>query len=268
MSVKNKVVLVTGGARGIGEGIAACFTRAGAQVAIVDIDDAAAQATARVLGNGATGYAADVSQETEMAAVAVKIVAHYGGLDVLINNAGGGKPGQGIGNPFTRITNEAWDEQMITNLRTAFAASKAAIPHLQARGGGSIVNIASIAGLMPSPTTPAYGAAKAGMISLTRSLALELAPQQIRVNAICPGLLWTRAWEMLANMIKASSPKLVSATPREIFLDRVKKLAPMGAEQTPEDVGQLAVFLCSDLARQITGQSISVDGGITLKGGG
>ncbi|HVT37079.1 MAG TPA: SDR family oxidoreductase, partial [Nevskiaceae bacterium] len=166
---------------------------------------------------------------------------------------------------FTRITQDAWDEQLVTNLRTAFAASKAAIPHL--RAGGGIVNIASITGQMPVPTTPAYGAAKAGMISLTRSLALELAPKQIRVNAICPGLLWTRAWEMLAQMIQATSPALKELSPREIFLDRVMKLVPMGAEQTAEDIGALAVFLCSDGARQITGQAIAVDGGATLKVG-
>jgi NAD(P)-dependent dehydrogenase (short-subunit alcohol dehydrogenase family) len=117
------------------------------------------------------------------------------------------------------------------------------------------------------PLTPAYGAAKAGMISLTRSLALELAAKQIRVNAICPGLLWTRGWELIANSIKAASPQLANVSARDIFLDRVKKLVPMGVEQTPQDIGQLCVFLCSDAARNITGQSISVDGGTTLKGG-
>ena len=267
MQLRNKVAIVTGGARGIGEGIARCLAQAGARVAVVDLDGAGAQETAAALGNGAAGFAADVSLDAQMAAVTEKIAAQFGGIDILVNNAGGGKPGEGIGNPFTRVTSEAWDNQMITNLRTAYAASKAAIPYLQTRGGGSIVNIASIAGLMPSPTTPAYGAAKAGMISLTRSLALELGPKQIRVNAICPGLLWTRAWEMLAGMIKASSKQLAEVSPRDIFLDRVKKLAPMGSEQTPEDIGHLTVFLCSDGARQITGQAISVDGGITLKVG-
>ena len=268
MQLTDKVALVTGGARGIGEAIARCFADAGATVAIVDLDGAAAEATAASLSVKGVGLAADVSQETEMAEVTAQIAQRLGGIDFLINNAGGGKPGGGLGNPFTRITQEAWDEQMITNLRTAFAASKAAITHLQARGGGAIVNIASITGQMPVPMTPAYGAAKAGMISLTRSLALELAPKQIRVNAICPGLLWTRAWESLAGMIKAATPSLANATPREIFMHRVKKMVPMGSEQTAEDVGQLAVFLCSNAARQITGQAIALDGGITLKVGG
>ncbi len=265
MQIKDKVAIVTGGARGIGEGIARCLADAGAKIALVDLDGDAAQATANAIGRGATGHAADVSDEIAMAKVTNAIVAHYGAIDVLINNAGGGRPDGTFGNPFTRITGDGWDEQMATNLRTAFAATKAAIPHLQSRGGGSIVNISSIAGMMAVPTTPAYGAAKAGMISLTKTLALELAPKQIRVNAICPGLLWTRGWEMIANMVKAAAPQLANVSARDVFLDRVKKLVPMGVEQTPEDVGQLAVFLCSDAARNITGQSIAIDGGATLK---
>ena len=267
MQLKDKVAIVTGGARGIGAGIAQCLADEGAKVALVDIDGAAAKETAARLGGGAIGIEADVSQEARMAQAAAHVAEHFGGLDILVNNAGGGKPGSGIGNPFTRVTQDDWDDQLVTNLRTAFAGSKAAIPHLQRRGSGSIINIASIAGQMPAPTTPAYGAAKAGMISLTQTLALELAPRQIRVNAVCPGLLWTRAWEMLATMIKASSTQLAGVTPREIFLDRVKKLVPMGTEQTPEDVGRLTAFLCSDAARNITGQAIAVDGGTTLKVG-
>src|SRR6185503_3493553 len=110
--------------------------------------------------------------------------------------------------------------------------------------------------------TPAYGAAKAGVVSLTRTLALELACDRIRVNAICPGFLWTRAWEALATMMKSNVPKYGDLAPREIFADQVKRGVPLGEEQTPDDVGNLAVFLCSDGARSITGQAISVDGGL------
>lgn len=267
MQLKNKIAIVTGGARGIGAGIARSFAAQGAVVALIDLDGAAASLTAAELGRGAIALVADASQETQMAQVAAQVAEHFGGIDIFVNNAGGGKPGNGIGNPFTRISQEAWDEQLTTNLRSAFAGCKAAIPHLLRRGGGNIVNIASIAGLIPVTTTPAYGAAKAGMVSLTQSLALELAPQQIRVNAICPGLLWTRAWEMLAGMMQAGMPQLANVAPRDIFLERVRKSVPMGREQTPEDIGELAAFLCSDAARNITGQAISVDGGITLKVG-
>ena len=133
------------------------------------------------------------------------------------------------------------------------------------RGGGTIVNIASIAGLSASPTLPAYAAAKAGVISLTKSLALDQAPHDIRVNAICPGFLWTRAWEGLATGMQMRIPQYADRDPRDIFLEVVKNGVPLGREQTPEDIGKLATFLASPGARNITGQAISVDGGITLR---
>jgi NAD(P)-dependent dehydrogenase (short-subunit alcohol dehydrogenase family) len=159
----------------------------------------------------------------------------------------------------------AWDEWLSQNLRTTFLATKAAVPHLRTRGGGAIVNIASIAGLVASPRLAAYGAAKAGVISLTKSLALDYAPDGIRVNVICPGFLWTRAWEGLATRLKATEPRFAELTPREIFLEFVKQGVPLGREQTPEDIGHLAAFLAGDAATNITGQWIAVDGGITLR---
>jgi NAD(P)-dependent dehydrogenase (short-subunit alcohol dehydrogenase family) len=114
---------------------------------------------------------------------------------------------------------------------------------------------------------PAYAAAKAGVLSLTKSLALELARHRIRVNAICPGLVWTRSWEILAAQLKASAPAYAALEPRGVFLDHVRRTVPLGEEQSAEDVGALAVFLASHAARHVTGQWISVDGGITLRGG-
>ena len=131
--------------------------------------------------------------------------------------------------------------------------------------GGSIVNIASIAALGPSTQLPAYGAAKAGVVHLTRSLALELAPRKIRVNCICPGLLWTRAWELLTTRMKQNQKELANLTLRQIFEGVVDSITPLGGEQTPEDIGNLAVFYSSDEARMITGQVVAVDGGITLR---
>ncbi len=268
--LQGKVAVVTGAARGIGLGIARCLAEGGAQVAIVDLDEKEAAAAARELNRGAIGVGADASRDTEMAAAAGKIAQHFGGFDIFVNNAGGARPdrpGQVAGNPFTRITEEGWDEQVQTNLRTAFAGCKAAIPALLQRGGGAIVNIASIAGQMPMVSAPAYGAAKAGVISLTRSLALELAPKQIRVNAICPGMLWTRAWEAMATMLKGNVPAFAALEPRQIFLEHIRKLVPMGHEQTPEDIGALTAFLCGPGGRLITGQAITLDGGQTLRVG-
>ena len=272
MRLTGKVAIVTGGARGIGAGIARCLAADGAAVGIVDIDGAEAEKTAKALGGRALGLAADCSDESAIAQATERIARELGGLDVFVNNAGAGtgviRPeeipkGPGLEN----LPQASWDAQLANNLRTTFAGSKAAIPHLRARGGGTIVNIASIAALVPSPQLAAYGAAKAGVVHLTRSLALELGPSNIRVNAICPGFLFTRAWEGLALVMKATQPALAELTAREIFLRAVKQAAPLGREQTPEDIGKLVCFLASDDAMNITGQEIKVDGGITLKTG-
>ncbi|HKY91496.1 MAG TPA: glucose 1-dehydrogenase [Nevskiaceae bacterium] len=262
-----RVALVTGGARGIGAGIARCFVERGARVAIVDVDEAGARETAAALGDRAVAIAADASDDVAMADAVERVEAAFGGLDILVNNAGGGRPGLGHGNPFTRVTQPDWDESVALNLRSAFAGAKAAIPALKRRNGGSIVNIASVAAQLPTPTAPAYAAAKAGVLSLTRTLALELAADGIRVNAICPGLLWTRAWDSLAAMIRSAVPRYADRSTHEIFLDRVKQSVPLGREQTPQDVGELAAFLCSARAANLTGQSIALDGGMTLRGG-
>jgi 3-oxoacyl-[acyl-carrier protein] reductase len=268
--LEGRVAIVTGGARGIGAGISQCLANEGARVAVLDIDGDEALRTASGLGPEHLGLGADVSEEAAAAAAVERVVEQCGRLDILVNNAGGGnrRAAKASGGPFTRVQQEGWDEQMVLNLRTTFAPTKAAIPHLERRGGASILNISSIAGLMPSVAMPAYAAAKAGVISLTRTLALELGPADVRVNAICPGLLYTRAWKALATNIQKSSPSLSDKEPHDVFLDIVKRATPLGREQTPEDVGKLAAFLCSDDARNITGQVISLDGGSTLLGGG
>jgi len=269
MRLKERVAIVTGGARGIGQGITHCLAEEGALVAILDIDGDEALRAAGELGSQHLGVGADVSQESIAAAAVNRVAEHYGRLDILVNNAGGGnrRAARANGGPFTRVQQEGWDEQMALNLRTTFATTKAAIPHLERSGSASIVNIASVAGLVPSVAMPAYAAAKAGAISLTRTLALELGPKDVRVNAICPGLLYTRAWKVLASNIQKSVPSFADREPYQVFLDIVKKHTPLGREQTPEDVGKLTAFLCSDDARNITGQVIALDGGSTLQGG-
>lgn len=266
-NLQGKVALITGAARGIGAGIAKCLAAEGASVAILDLDIDSAKSAAAALGASAIGLQADASDEEAMAKAVEKTVATFGGIDIMVNNAGGLSPdveSMGLGNPFTNITLRGWDLQLQNNLRTTFVGCKTVIPHLQVRGGGSIVNIASIAGLLAMPGMPPYAAAKAGVISLTRSLALELGPNLIRVNAICPGLVWTRAWEILSTRMKETVPEFKDTAPRDIFLDFVKRNTPLGREQTPEDFGHLVAFLASPAGANITGEEIKLDGGITL----
>ena len=268
-----KIAIVTGGARGIGAGIARVLAAQGARVAVLDLDGREAEKTAAALAVPGLAVACDVAVEADTAKAVQGVIDGLGGLDIVVNNAGVGRgpadpnvPRSAPGSLGTDSMSVArWDEYLSQNLRTTFVTTKAALPHLKARGGGAIVNIASIAGLVASPRLPAYAAAKAGVISLTKSLALEYAPHDIRVNAIGPGVLWTRAWEGLAATMKLSIPEYGALDERDVFLEVVKRGVPLGREQTPEDIGQLAAFLASDVARNITGQWIAVDGGITLR---
>ncbi len=267
MSLRNKVVLITGAGRGIGAGIARCFAAEGAKVAVTDLDQELADGSAATLDTEAIGLVADAADQNSMQDAIGKVNARLGQLDILVNNAGIGglniEPQQlSSSNAFLDMTDEIWDEQLKYNLRTAFSSSNAAIPLM--KDGGNIVNIASIAALSPAPSLPAYGAAKAAVVHLTRTLAVDLAPRKIRVNCICPGILWTRAWELLTTSMQAQQPEFANMSQRQIFDAIIEQAAPLGEEQTPEDIGNLAVFYASDKARQITGQVVAVDGGISL----
>ena len=274
LPLEGKTAIITGGARGIGAGIAAVMARQGARVAILDLDGEQAAATAAALPIPGVGLACDVIVEDQLRHALRAAVDALGGLDIMVNNAGAGRgpvdpsalPAAAAGGGRVEdMDPAAWDEQLAQNLRSTFLGTKHALPFLKQRGGGAIINIASIAALQAAPTLPAYAAAKAGVISLTKSCALEYAPFDIRVNAICPGFLWTRAWEGLAAMMQRTVPRFAGLSPREVFLEVVKTGVPLGREQTPEDIGELAAFLASPAARNITGQAIAVDGGITLR---
>jgi NAD(P)-dependent dehydrogenase (short-subunit alcohol dehydrogenase family) len=197
----NKVALVTDGARGIGAAIAGVMAGQGALVALLDLDGAEAEKVAAALPIPGLAFACDVARDEDVAAATQALVERSGGLDILVNNAGLGRP-VGSNGRLADMSAAEWDEQLAQDLQTTFVMTKAVVPLLKARGGGAIVNISSITGLVGSPTQPAQAAAKAGMISLTKSLALDYAPHDIRVNAICPGFVWTRPWERLAAGIR------------------------------------------------------------------
>jgi len=215
--LEDRVAIVTGGARGIGAGIARCLVNEGARVAVLDIDGDEALRTASELGPQHLGVGVDVSDEAAAAAAVGRVVEQCGRLDILVNNAGGGnrRAAKASGGPFTRVQQEGWDEQMALNLRTTFAATKAAIPHLERQGGSSILNISSVAGLVPSVAMPAYAAAKAGVLSLTRTLARRASPTKSRTRCSRTSSRGTRRWaESRRPKTWASSrPSCAATTP-------------------------------------------------------
>jgi len=239
--------VVTGGASGIGEATARRMVEEGAQVSIIDINgDAAAQVAASM---GATSYAADVTDPEGLRAAVDAAAGAMGGISTLFNNAG-------IGNQTAlhEWAPEEWNRLLAVNLTGVYLGFRAAIPHIRAAGGGSIVSTASISGTRPAAGEAPYAAAKAGVAAITASAALEYGPS-IRVNAVSPGMILTALTEPLLQFL-----------PHE--QERFERTTPVGRIGRPDDIADVVVFLCSDMARFITGQNIVVDGGLTLHGSG
>ncbi len=238
-----KVAFVTGAAAGIGQAIAQALAAEGAHVIVSDINgDAGEQAAAAMVeqGSSARFVQCDVADEASVESAIVDVVQREGKLNVMINNAGIGLR-QPL--PAWQFDVEEWDRVLAVNLRGVFLGMKHAIPVMLQQGGGSIVNIASIAGLAASPLLGPYGAAKAGVIQLTQTAALELAKQNVRVNAICPG--WTET-------------ALLGEMRREVLV----RQTPMGRLGRPNEIADLAVFLAGDTSSFITGNAYRVDGGL------
>jgi meso-butanediol dehydrogenase / (S,S)-butanediol dehydrogenase / diacetyl reductase len=239
--------VITGGGSGIGRATCRRMAREGAQVAVLDLDEAAAGTVAEAIGGFAFGV--DVGDPDDVVRAIDAAAAALGGLSVLFNNAGTSAFGR-----LHEIDPTEWDRVLRVNLTGVYAGFRAAVPHLRANGGGSIVSTASISGTRPAAGEGPYAASKAAVAALTASAALEYAPT-IRVNAVSPGMIRTT---MTAPMF-------------EVFTDqqeRFERDTPMGRVGEPEDIADVVVFLCSDLARFITGQNIVVDGGLTLHGSG
>ncbi len=265
MRLEGKVALITGGASGIGRGITLCLADDGADIVVVDLDlKKSAEVVAEVekLGRKALALEADVSKGDEVEKMAKKALSTFEHIDILVNNAG--VVGSWAGRPFTRLSEKDWDSCYEVNLKGIFLVCKALAPHMQERKSGKIINIASIAGKIGGDMIPHYSASKAGAINITQSLAIELARDNINVNAICPGLLWTPMWEKIAVNIMQDNPAYEGKTPREVFDLVLKRLTPLKREQTPRDIGKLASFLASEDARNITGQAINLDGGAVM----
>jgi len=239
--------VVTGGASGIGRATARRMAEEGAAVAIIDVNGDAAHESAGEIG--ATAHVADVTDAEALRAAVDEAAGAMGGVTLLFNNAGIGSQ-----SPLHEWAPEEWDRLLAVNLTGVYLGFRAAIPHIRAAGGGSIVSTASISGTRPAAGEAPYAAAKAGVAAMTASAALEYGPD-IRVNAVSPGMILTALTEPLLQFL-----------PHE--RGRFERTTPLGRIGEPGDVAEVVVFLCSDMARFITGQNIVVDGGLTLHGSG
>jgi len=264
MRLTGKVAVVTGGAMGIGRGIVLCMAKEGADIAIADlkVDPAIKVADeVKTLGRKAIVFKTDVTKEDDFVSLFAQTRKELGKIDILVNNAGvPSRPG----NPFSNNVEADWDLVWAVNVKSIFFACKAIAPYFMERRGGKIINIASIAGPMNSPSLPPYSVSKMGVITFTKIVAKELASYGINVNAICPGVLWTAFWQETADRMVKSGGQYAGMTPRQVFESRTQAIVPMKREQTPEDIGWAAVFLASDEARNITGQALNVDGGVVM----
>ena len=264
MDVTGKVAIVTGGGRSIGRSIVLALARNGADVVVADINVADARSVAaevESMGRASMAIHADVTDQESVEHMVDETMTRFGRTDILVNNAGViAAPGW---EERETPSDEDWDMIYAVNVRGVGRVTDVVKGHMKERRYGKIVNIASIAGRHGTLTNLAYGVSKAGVINMTQSFALELAPFNINVNAICPGLLWTPLWERIGAHQGAVSPRESERglTPRQVFDLHVRERIPLGREQTVEDIGHAVAFFASDYARNITGQALNVSGG-------
>lgn len=251
-TLQGRIAVVTGGAQGIGKAIAMLFQEQGAQVCIVDCDREAGARTAEGLtraGSPVRFLVADLARNSEMTKISYEIGSCYGRVDILVNNAG-----IEVERSLEETTPEVWDRVLGVNLRAPFLLMQALLPCFPAEGG-AVVNISSIHATHAFPGSISYACSKAGLIALTRNMALELAPRRIRVNALCPGYIDTRLWdEYLRDLPDAGT-----------VAEQTSQLHPLGRRGVPMDVARAALFLASDASEFITGTQIVVDGGLTIR---
>ena len=242
--LENKIALVTGAARGIGQAIALQLAADGADLALCDVkpewlEDTAAKV--RALGRRAEGYAMNVADGAAVGEAVARVVADFGRIDVLVNNAGITRD-----TLLIRMSEEDWDAVLDVNLKGAFLVTKAVVKHMMKQRSGAIVNIASVVGIMGNAGQANYTASKAGLIALTKTTAKELGSRNVRVNAVAPGFIRTAMTDKLSEPI------------REAML----KMVPLGRLGEPEDVAKAVAFLASDAAAYVNGQTLAVCGGM------
>ena len=265
MRLAEKTAIVTGAGGGMGMGISTCLAREGATIVASDIDLDRARATVEELeATGATAWAiaSDITDESACDNLARQAIERFGQVDILVNNAG--HFGSIVGGPFTNFTGEEWDSNFAVHVTGPFFLCKAIAPHMIERRFGKIINISSAAARRDPTFLPAYAAAKNAMLSLTRLTAKDLGPHNINVNAVCPGFVWTNFWHKLAPMLAESEPAVKGKSAREVFDHFIANSTPLQREQTAEDIGNMVTFLASEESRNVTGQTMHVNGGMVM----
>lgn len=268
MRLKDKVAIVTGAGGGLGEGICTCFAQEGADVVVSDVKLELAERVAekvRSIGRRAVAVKTDVRVKKDCQGLVEKALAEMSGLDILVCNAGvsGFVHRRESSEPpvLENISEDDWNLTIDVNLKGVFLCNQAVAKHFKDQKRGRIVNISSIGGRKGVDFIPHYCASKAGVIVFTQAVALQLAPYNVNVNTVCPGLIWTPMWDEAAHVLAQSNPELKGLTPDQVFQGAVQEMIPLGRPQMPEDIAKAVVFLASDDAKEITGQALNIDGG-------
>ena len=281
-TLKDKVAIVTGGANGLGKGISLCLAEDGADVVIADIDMDNANAVAqevRAYGSKALVIEADLTKEESSKKIVDETLKAFGRLDILVNNVGAGHTEDSVADfsltdqdwdrvylgGIAELTEGDWDRAYAANLKTTIFMCKAVVPYMREQKSGKIINISSIGGRRGMSTRLPYSTFKSGVIILTQGLAHQLGRDNINVNCVCPGVIYTSIHEDIAKVKMRTNPSYKDVKdPKEVFL-KLTRAAPLRREQTEEDIGRAVAFFASDDSRNITGQSLNVDGGLDMR---
>jgi 2-hydroxycyclohexanecarboxyl-CoA dehydrogenase len=265
LRLNDKVVVVTGGASGIGHASCAAFMAEGAKVAVWDLGDKAAHSAAALSGASTRrtlGLSVDVTDEVAVRKAVDQTESTLGPIDVLVHAAGIGSGKFGF--PYTNLAPADWPRVLQVNVMGMVNVAHAIGPRLVERGSGAMVFIASVAGQIGSQTDPPYSASKAANINFAQCLAKDLAPRRVRVNTVCPGMVQTPLNRSVWQAWHDQQPPNARLSYEEWSAQKIQKVVPLGKWQTPEAIADMIVFLASDRAAHVTGQTINVDGGFVM----